>query len=113
MPKPRLVKRHGIKLTRSERRKRRAELDLLGVSGKGAWRKLAGLRRTDSGFLTREPKHVFVLHEPRSTRGKSEKQRAAEQYRGLKQQRKAAKKGARRGGKRGARPRREKKKGKK
>jgi len=108
--KPRHLKEYGIKLTRSQRRQLRVELGVLGISGKGARRKLAGLRRTDSGFLVRKPKQPFVLVPEKRKKPVSEKTRTAEHYRRMKHKKK---KGERRSGTRGNRPRREARKQKK
>ena len=110
--KPRHLKGYRIKLTRGQRKEIRAGMGLLGVSGKGARRKIAGLRRTDSGIETHRPKAPFELVPEKSKRPLSEKTKTAEQYQRMKHQKKAKKGGGKRGT-RGNRPRREAKKQKK
>ncbi|GEM_PF-3877197 len=110
--KPRHLKEYGIKPAHGQRREIRKEMGLLGVSGKGARRKLAGLRRTDSGLLTRKPKRPFVLVPEKRKKPVSEKTKTARHYQHMKHQKKA-KKGERRSGTKGNRPKREEKKQKK
>ncbi len=115
------IKRKKIRLTRSQRFKRR-----LAVTGgqiptsrgmaRHINREIAGLRSTDSGILTRKPRPSFDKRAAAHSALRSKKNTLQEQYRSQKARHKAekkAKKGSRKGGKRGARPKREAKKKKK
>jgi len=109
MPMPKRLKQNKYrpKLTRGQRKLCRLKAGLLGVSGKGARRMLAGLRRTDSGILTRKAKQTSSPIPEKKTKTRAERAAEAERYHSMKRRKKSKGKAS---GKRGQRPRREPKK---
>jgi len=86
MPMPKRLKQNKYrpKLTRGQRKLRRLKAGLLGVSGKGARRMLAGLRRTDSGILTRKAKQTSSPIPEKKTKTRAERAAEAERYHSMK-----------------------------